>query len=321
MDDEGRATGGLDPVPYRQRADSRARGRGHHFRHRRPPNGGEPARATYAALDLGTNNCRLLIARPSGDGFRVVDAFSRIIRLGEGVSATGLLSDAAISRAVVALGICRDKMRNRGVTRSCLTATEASRAAANGAEFLRIVRERLGIELDIVDRETEADLAATGCTPLIDPAARGVLLFDIGGGSSELVSLAQSEPVSRGPPRPVVRGWASLPVGVVTLAERHGGVRVDRALFEAMVAEVAVHLAPFTSMHGSAIDGVHMLGTSGTVTTIAGIHLNLPRYDRRRVDGCWLSDTEVSGVIDRLLAMTYEERVANACIGSAGAGR
>ena len=317
MDDEGRATGGLDPVPNRQGADGRVhRGRGHHFRHRRAFNGGEFGRATYAALDLGTNNCRLLIARPSGDGFRVIDAFSRIIRLGEGVSATGRLSDAAIARAVGALGVCRDKMLNRGVTRARLIATEACRSAANGAEFLAVIRQHVGIELEIVDRETEADLAATGCTPLIDPQARGVLLFDIGGGSSELVSLGQSEPVVRGPPRPVMLSWVSLPVGVVTLAERHGGVRVDRALFEVMVAEVAVHVAPFIAAHGGDLDGVHMLGTSGTVTTIAGIHLRLPRYDRRRVDGCWLSESEITRVIAQLIAMTYEERVANACIGS-----
>jgi exopolyphosphatase/guanosine-5'-triphosphate,3'-diphosphate pyrophosphatase len=317
MDSEGRATGNLDLGLDRPRADGRMhRGRGGYYRQRRPAHGADRRGATYAALDLGTNNCRLLIARPSGDGFRVIDAFSRIIRLGEGVSATGRLSDAAIARAVSALSICRDKMRNRAVTRARLIATEACRAAANGAEFLEVIRDRVGIDLEIVDRETEADLAATGCTPLIDPQARGVILFDIGGGSSELVLLAQSEPVLRGPPKPVVRSWVSLPVGVVTLAERHGGTRVDRALFEMMVAEVAVHAAPFTDVHRSTIDGVHMLGTSGTVTTIAGIHLNLARYDRRKVDGCWLSETEVTGVIDRLLGMTYEQRVANACIGS-----
>jgi exopolyphosphatase / guanosine-5'-triphosphate,3'-diphosphate pyrophosphatase len=320
MDDEGRGTGSLDPVPQRRRADGRAhRGRGHHYRLRRPA-AGAPQRATYAALDLGTNNCRLLIARPSGDGFRVIDAFSRIIRLGEGVSATGRLSDAAIERAVCALAVCRDKMDSRGVTRARLIATEACRAAANGAEFLDVIRDEVGIELEIVDRKTEADLAATGCTPLIDPEARGVLLFDIGGGSSELVSLAQSEPVVRGPPRPVVRSWVSLPVGVVTLAERHGGVEVDRALFECMVDEVAGYVAEFTAAHTAAhgvdLDGVHMLGTSGTVTTIAGIHLRLPRYDRRRVDGCWLVEAEITQVIDELVAMSYEERVANACIGS-----
>jgi exopolyphosphatase/guanosine-5'-triphosphate,3'-diphosphate pyrophosphatase len=320
MEDEGRGTRGLDPMPNRRRADGRAhRGRGHHFRLRRPAVGA-PVRATYAALDLGTNNCRLLIARPSGDGFRVIDAFSRIIRLGEGVSATGRLSEAAIERAVVALAVCRDKMMNRGVTRARLIATEACRAAANGTEFLDVIREEVGIELEIVDRKTEADLAATGCTPLIDPEARGVLLFDIGGGSSELVSLAQSEPVMRGPPRPVMRSWVSLPVGVVTLAERHGGVEVDRALFERMVDEVASYVAEFTAAHTAAhgvdLDGVHMLGTSGTVTTIAGIHLRLPRYDRRRVDGCWLAEAEITQVIEELIAMSYEQRVANACIGS-----
>ncbi len=312
MNDEVRVTGDLGPALEWARADGHAR-HGRRFRFRRPYHGASRG-ATYAALDLGTNNCRLLVARPSGDAFRVVDAFSRIIRLGEGVSLTGRLSDAAIARAVAALAVCRDKMQARSVTRARLIATEACRAAQNGAEFLDIVREQVGIELEIVDRETEADLAASGCTPLMDPAARGVLLFDIGGGSSELVSLGPSEPVNCGPPVPTMHSWASLPVGVVTLAERHGGVRVDRALFEAMVCEVAEHVSKFAAGHDG-LDGIHMLGTSGTVTTIAGIHLRLPRYDRRRVDGCWLNAAEVTGVIDRLIAMTYEERVANACIG------
>src|SRR5712691_4638897 len=258
MDDEARTNSGLDPA---RRRGSRLRppwGRRGLSRHAERV-GPAPARPTYAALDLGTNNCRLLVARPTGDSFRVIDAFSRIIRLGEGVTATGRLSDAAIARAVTALSICRDKMHNRAVTRSRLIATEACRAAANGAEFLQLIRDQVGIDLEIVDRETEADLAATGCTPLIDPEARGVVLFDIGGGSSELVLLAQSEPVRRGPPKPVVRSWVSLPVGVVTLAERHGGMRVDRALFEVMVAEVAVNAAQFNSVNGSEIDGVHMM--------------------------------------------------------------
>ena len=321
MDEEGRGKG-LDPQQARRRADGGPRrGRGHHFRYRRQGPTAPPPRApTYAALDLGTNNCRLLIARPSGDGFRVIDAFSRIIRLGEGLSASGRLSDAAIGRAVKALVVCREKMDGRGVTRARLIATEACRAAANGGEFLDIIRSEVGIDLEIVDRKTEADLAATGCTSLIDPGARGALLFDIGGGSSELVSLGQSEPAVRGPPRPVVRSWVSLPVGVVTLAERHGGVEVDRGLFERMVDEVSDLVAEYTAAHAAAhgvnLEGVHMLGTSGTVTTIAGIHLRLTRYDRRRVDGCWLADAEITEVIDELIAMSYEDRVANACIGS-----
>jgi exopolyphosphatase/guanosine-5'-triphosphate,3'-diphosphate pyrophosphatase len=280
---------------------------------------GPPRRdgATYAALDLGTNNCRLLVARPTGDSFRVVDAFSRIIRLGEGISASGRISEAAITRAVEALSICRDKLANRGVTRARLIATEACRAAENGGEFRARIADVVGLDLEIVDRETEAELAATGCTPLLDPDAEGVILFDIGGGSSELVRLGRSAPCRRGPPLPEIKAWASMPVGVVNLAERHGGHHVTREVYEAMVTEVADHLAPFVADNEfPAVDRMHLLGTSGTVTTIAGVHLELKRYDRRRVDGCWMSDDEASTVVERLIDMSYDERVANPCIGS-----
>jgi exopolyphosphatase/guanosine-5'-triphosphate,3'-diphosphate pyrophosphatase len=274
------------------------------------------AGATYAALDLGTNNCRLLVARPAGDSFRVIDAFSRIIRLGEGISASGRISDPAIVRAVEALAICRDKMKNRGVTRARLIATEACRAAENGIAFRSRIADEVGLELDIIDRETEAELAATGCTPLIDPEAEGVILFDIGGGSSELVWLARSVPTRRGPPLPGIEAWISIPVGVVTLAERHGGHAVSRETYEAMIAEVKVYVDRFVAENGvPPVERIHMLGTSGTLTTICGVHLDLKRYDRRRVDGCWMTDVEVTGVIERLLATSYEDRVANGCIG------
>jgi exopolyphosphatase/guanosine-5'-triphosphate,3'-diphosphate pyrophosphatase len=311
MDDEARAFG---PGPVRAQGPHRSP-----WGRRRPhPNAryGTPFdRRTYAALDLGTNNCRLLVARPTYESFRVIDAFSRIIRLGEGVSASGVLSEAAIDRAVDALSVCRDKMANRGVTRARLIATEACRAAANGAEFLARVRDEVGIALEVVDRETEALLAATGCTPLMDPQVSGVILFDIGGGSSELVRLGRPVPAEGGPPAPEIRAWASLPVGVVTLAERHGGVKVDRALFETMIAEVKVFVDRFAAEHGGADADMHMLGTSGTVTTIAGVHLGLKRYDRRQVDGCWMRDGEVTAVVEQLLGMSYDDRVANACIG------
>jgi exopolyphosphatase/guanosine-5'-triphosphate,3'-diphosphate pyrophosphatase len=272
---------------------------------------------TYAALDLGTNNCRLLVARPSGDGFRVIDAFSRIIRLGEGLSASGRISEAAILRAVEALAVCRDKMASRGVSRARLIATEACRAAVNGVDFRARIAAEVGLELEIVDRETEAMLAAMGCTPLIDPVADGVMLFDIGGGSSELVRLGRPAPARRGPPMPEIEAWVSLPLGVVTLAERYGGHAVSRATYAAMVEEVAEHVQRFVAEHGSpAVDRIHLLGTSGTVTTIAGVHLELKRYERRRVDGCWMSDVEVTSVIERLMLSSYEERVANACIGA-----
>jgi exopolyphosphatase/guanosine-5'-triphosphate,3'-diphosphate pyrophosphatase len=271
---------------------------------------------TYAALDLGTNNCRLLVARATHDGFRVVDAFSRIIRLGEGITSSGRLGEPAIGRAIEVLRICRDKMRNRGVTRSRLIATEACRLAANGGDFLDRVHAEVGITLEIVDRETEAMLAATGCTPLVDPEAEGAILFDIGGGSSEIASLGRPKACRRGPPEPAMHGWTSLPVGVVTLAERHGGIAVTREIFEAMVTEAAEHIAPFAREHAGRPVTAHLLGTSGTVTTIAGVHLGLKRYDRRRVDGCWMMDEEVTEVMERLLGMSYDQRVDNACIGA-----
>ena len=271
------------------------------------------AAPNYAAIDLGTNNCRLLIARPSNDGFRVVDSFSRIIRLGEGISTTGRIGEAAIERAVSALSVCRDKIHARGAKRLRTIATEACRAAANSDDFLRCIESKTGITLEIIDRETESTFAVIGCTPLIDPAAKGAILFDIGGGSTEVVRV---ERPAGAPHAPAVKGpWISLPLGVVTLAERFGGVDVTPQIYTAMVSEIAKHLKPFEREHGRDISNMHLLGTSGTVTTVAGIYLNLPRYDRRKVDGLWMTDDEVTHAIARLFAMSYQERAANACVG------
>jgi exopolyphosphatase / guanosine-5'-triphosphate,3'-diphosphate pyrophosphatase len=279
-----------------------------------------PARGPhcYAALDLGTNNCRLLIARPTREGFRIVDAFSRIVRLGEGLSQTGRLSEQAIERTMGALAVCRAKMRARGVTRARLIATEACRSAANGPQFLADVRERLGIELEVVDRETEARLAAVGCGALADRGAKSVLLFDIGGGSSEIVWLSdENEERGFDFDGRRVRAWESLRLGVVSLAERFGGVEVSDEVFKAMVDCVAEQLPPFVSrVESEARCGrFHLLGTSGTVTTIAGVYLGLPRYDRRYVDGLWMNSADVDATVARLRAMSYAERAANACIG------
>ncbi len=272
---------------------------------------------TYAALDLGTNNCRLLVARPSGDGFRVVDAFSRIVRLGEGLGGSSRLRETAIDRTIDALHVCRTKMEARGVTRARLIATEACRAAENGADFIARVREETLLDLEVVDRETEAHLAVAGCAALADPHAEGAMLFDIGGGSSELAWLSGSARDRRSL-RQRVKAWTSLPVGVVTLAERHGGIVVDRPGFEAMVAEVRGLMAGFAAELTTArrCDRFHLLGTSGTVTTIAGVHLGLKRYDRRQVDGVWMQDDDVSAVIEQLLGMSFEDRAANPCIGN-----
>lgn len=276
-------------------------------------------RRLYAALDLGTNNCRLLVARPEGASFRVVDAFSRIVRLGEGLAQTGRLSDAAMDRAVEALKVCRSKLRDRQVARARLIATEACRQAENGEAFIARVRDETGLALEIVDRKTEAQLAAQGCVPLADPRSRGVILFDIGGGSSEIVWLLPRGPGRNGgPPTAEILGWTSLPVGVVTLAERHDGKHVTAESFARMVDEVAAMVEPFAKeiAVGGQIEHLHMLGTSGTVTTLAGVHLGLPKYDRRRVDGAWLGAGEVDVILDQLLAMTYQDRIAHPCIGA-----
>jgi exopolyphosphatase/guanosine-5'-triphosphate,3'-diphosphate pyrophosphatase len=271
-----------------------------------------PGSGVYAALDLGTNNCRLLIACPTDDGFRVVDSFSRIIRLGEGISATGCISDAAIERAIAALSICRDKIHSKKARRLRLIATEACRAASNAEGFRDRVAVETGIRLEVIDRETEAALAVIGCSPLLDPHGRGAILFDIGGGSTELVRI-ECDPGEQNP-SPRIRAWMSIPLGVVTLAEHFGGRDVTPQSYAAMVREVAKHVAPFAAEHGDDLADMHLLGTSGTVTTLAGVHLNLARYDRRRIDGVWMNDADVTATIARLLGMSYRERAANNCI-------
>jgi exopolyphosphatase/guanosine-5'-triphosphate,3'-diphosphate pyrophosphatase len=281
----------------------------------------------YGALDLGTNNCRLLIARPSRRGFLVIDAFSRIIRLGEGVMRTGRLSEPAMQRTIEALKVCAEKMRRRGVSRSRLISTEACRIASNSGEFIERVRRETGLAIEIVSQETEAKLAVSGCASLVDAACERVLVFDIGGGSSELVWLdlrRLSRPWRRSiydrlDVQECIAAWTSLPLGVVSLAERHGGHDVTHQSYEAMVADVITAIAPFEAKHRFAERNgdasTHFIGTSGTVTTIAGIHLGLPIYDRLRVDGSWLGVDEVRAVSSRLTGMHYAERVAQPCIG------
>ncbi|WP_336487479.1 Ppx/GppA phosphatase family protein [Methylobacterium nigriterrae] len=274
-------------------------------------------RNAYAALDLGTNNCRLLIAEPASHGFRVIDAFSRIVRLGEGLGNSDRLSEAAVERTVEALRICRGKMQARGVVRAKIIATEACRLAVNGADFVERVRSDVGLDLEIVDRQTEAYLAVTGCAALADPRAESVVIFDIGGGSTEIAWLDGAATNPSADPTLRIRAWDSLPVGVVTLAERHGGSEVTRMMFEGMVEEVADLLARFAIRAAAAATAphFHLLGTSGTVTTLAAMHLRLVRYERRRVDGLWMSDDEVSDAIDDLLDTRLDQRADNPCIG------
>lgn len=291
------------------------RGKGDQRRYRNRQNNGTGRWPhIYGAVDLGTNNCRLLVAKPQGSGFRVIDSFSRIVRLGEGVSLTGVLSDEAVERTLEALKICSDKMRRCGVTRMRCVATEVCRKATNSETFLSRVKDECGIELDIITTGEEATLAADGCAPLLDYRNKNALVFDIGGGSTELIWLALNQKRKSD-----VLGWMSIPFGVVTLTERHGGGLISDAAYANMISDVAVHIDDFENKHDIAANirggGVQMLGTSGTVTTLAGIHLGLPRYNRRRVDGSWLNAKSMRDVCQRLAKSDYEARVAEPCIG------
>ncbi len=281
----------------------------------------------YGALDLGTNNCRLIAVRPAPGGFAVIDTFSRIVRLGENMSKTGRLSTPAMNRAIDALKICADKMHRASVNRSRLIATEACRAATNSDEFLARVKTEAGLELEIINRETEAYLAVAGCAPLLDCNSEWALVFDIGGGSSELIWLdftgqrriAIDTPAERLSLLDSIAGWTSLPFGVVTLAERFGGRNIDEALYERMIESLRESLGEFDrrSDISARIRGrkISLLGTSGTVTTIAGVHLNLPFYNRKKVDGVMLQASDVRSVTRKLLQMGYEGRALEPCIG------
>lgn len=325
----GKSRGGRrhDDRRHGRSKSSKSEGKDRRGQQRRQRDRRDYSGQVYAALDLGTNNCRLLVARPSRRGFQVVDAFSRIIRLGEGVGQTGRLSEDAMTRTISALRVCAEKMARKDVKRSRLIATEACRIAENGDEFIERVRANTGLRLEVVNRETEAKLAVSGCASLIDRDSDWALVFDIGGGSSELIWLDLSKRCSswsrtisdRQDAQNCIKAWTSLPVGVVTLAERFGGQSVDGCMFEDMVSYVSSLLVGFEQKHNilDHIRGkrIHLLGTSGTVTTVAGIHLGLPRYDRSRVDGCWLSIDEVRSVSDRLVALDYDGRVAEPCVG------
>jgi len=273
-------------------------------------------RQAFAALDLGTNNCRLLIARPSGEHFTVIDAFSRVVRLGEGLSATGRLSDASMDRALGALHICADKLRRRNVHLARSVATEACRRADNGAEFIARVREETGIALDIISAQEEARLAVLGCHILLEDGEGPAVVFDIGGGSTELVLIEPGGPVPR------ILDWLSVPWGVVSLTDsapppdgtQEGRVRryeIMRRLVSDAFTPFADRVAPvaMTEPH------VRLLGTSGTVTTLASVHLELPQYDRQAVDGLIVPSDAMRELCARLATMSADQRRGVACIG------
>ena len=276
----------------------------------------EASGAAYAALDLGTNNCRLLIASPSQAGFRVLDSFSRIVRLGEGLGNSGLLSSASMDRALAALAACADKLSRRPLRGFDAVATEACRQARNGPDFIARVEAETGIKLRIISGREEAELAMESCAPLLGDGDRRALLFDIGGGSTEIAWIrAAAKPGDV----PELIGYISLPIGVVTLAERCGTACFTEAGFFAVVDEVAAHLQAFDRLHciGQEIraGGVRLMGTSGTVTTLAGVVMALPRYRRPLVDGSTLDCEAADAALGDLFAMGRAALAAHPCVG------
>jgi exopolyphosphatase/guanosine-5'-triphosphate,3'-diphosphate pyrophosphatase len=270
-------------------------------------------RYSYGAVDLGTNNCRLLIARPNEGGFTVVDAFSRVVRLGEGLSQSGKLSDEAMDRAVAALAICGEKLRRRNVSLSRAVATEACRRAVNGREFSERVRRETGIALDIIAPQEEARLAVLGCHKVLQPGDGPALIFDIGGGSTELVLIDQIDGA------PKIRSWWSAPWGVVSLTESEGRAAIDGkdrlAAYKRMRERARHSFSRFAATLPKTSADIRLLGTSGTVTTLASVHLALPSYDRREVDGLHVPTEEMQKMSTMISEMDYEERSKLPCIG------
>ena len=296
----------MDEAPSAPGAELRSRERSF----REPP--------CYGALDLGTNNCRLLIARPQGGGFRVVEAYSRIVRLGEGLSQSGRLGEPAMERAMAALKVSAEKIRRRKVVRLRAIATQACRVAENGQAFVDRVADETGIQLQIIPPQEEARLSVAGCLTLLDRSHDAALVVDVGGGSTEMswLDLASDREIEQ----PPMRAWLSIPVGVVTLAEQFPeGVNDTETWFRQMVECVKAEIAAFRRADPMRplfdADRAHLIGTSGAITSLAGLHLELPRYDRNRVDGVWMTRAECESAADRLLALGRRERAAQPCIG------
>ncbi len=269
----------------------------------------------YGALDLGTNNCRLLLAKPSDEGFHVVEAFSRVTRLGEGLAGSGSLSEEAIARTLSALRQCALRLQRRAVSRLRSVATEACRRAVNGAAFLGRVQEETGLLLETISADDEARLALAGCSPLLDRTRPFALVFDIGGGSTELIKVR----LGASPDGDRVETLASLPVGVVTLAEAADAKLCTPEGYERIVGDLVERLQPFNRQSDlgelTAAGNVQMLGTSGTVTTLAGVHLNLARYDRALVDGLVMDFSDIEAISRTLVLANAAERAAHPCIG------
>lgn len=275
-----------------------------------------PKRHVYGVVDLGTNNCRLLVAVPNPDGFKVIDSFSRVVRLGEGLNRDKNITEKATERTVAALKVCMEKMKRRGVTRSWNVATQACRQALNGDHFVKTIEEQVNIKLDIIDPQEEARLAVMGCKALLDTNYDRGIIFDIGGGSTEIIWIEFDEGKN-----PNIIDWISVPLGVVNLSEEYGTVKVlPTAHYQEMKERVKEHIVPFEQKHriGGNINQsrVQLMGTSGTVTTLTSMYLNQAYYDRSEVDGAWMKSKNLVDLCNDLAKLDYSERLALNNIGN-----
>ncbi|UWQ94284.1 Ppx/GppA family phosphatase [Rhodobacteraceae bacterium M385] len=292
----------------------------------------------YAALDLGTNSCRMLIAQPKGSQLHVVDSFSKSVQLGQGLEASGRMSRASMARAVGALKICQKKLSKHRVEieRARLVATEACRRAVNGSEFISLVKRETGLELEIIKPEEEAQLAVVSCAPLVSTRTEQLLVVDIGGGSTELVWIDLSRVPKLERPKAIMRlhqgfdyddsifprakvvDWISIPLGVATLKDMYDDVTDDGARFALMswyFEEQLAEFSPYTDAAEQTLEGFQIIGTSGTVTTVAASHLGLRRYDRNKVDGLRMTSTQIDTVINGYLALGPDGRRRDPRIG------
>lgn len=273
-----------------------------------------PQTAEYlAAIDLGTRNCRLIIAKHHGGQIEIVDLFSRFVCLGEGVAQSRRLGRKAMERTITVLKQCAKRLSHYpNVVFSGVT-TDAVRRAENAQSFLRRVARETGLKLEMIDEKEEAYYEVLGCARVLDMRKKRHIIFDIGGGSSEIIlcSLDQEKRVR-------IDEMLSLPYGVVNLYES-----VDKLTFTSytsIVEEVqnlcrrflVAHLGDLASQDVSAFQ---VIGTSGTTTTVAAMHHNLKMYDRERVDGTSLCFEDVQKVIHYVQSLSPAERRSNAFCG------
>lgn len=275
-----------------------------------------------AAIDLGTNSCRLLIARVDGQTFRIVDSFSRVVRLGEGVQTSALLTEEAIDRTLDALRICKQKITSNQVSSLRAVATEACRMAENRDDLISRARTELGLHVEVITPEEEARLALSGCAGILNTRIPYAIAFDIGGGSTEVMWLKITEHRRLHRRRfPVIEliDCISLPCGVVTLVDRYHSQSYDPLIYREIQDEVINDLKNFSIKnniyHYLENRQVQMVGTSGTVTTLTAMSLGLEKYDRKLIDGCFLDASDAHRLSQQIFEMTKEQRARHCCIG------